>query len=49
MLKIILERIIPERNKPTRIDISDEPSTVSDFTGSNVYHSGEQVFGPDSK
>lgn len=49
MLKIILERIIPERNKPTRIDISDEPSTVSDFTGSNAYRSGEQVFGPDSK
>jgi molecular chaperone IbpA len=49
MLRIILERVIPEHNKPKRIDISDEPSTVSDFTGSNVYRSGEQVFGPGSK
>lgn len=49
MLKIILERIIPEQNKPKRIDISEEPSTVSDFTSTNLYRSGEQVFGPGSK
>jgi molecular chaperone IbpA len=49
MLKIILERIIPERNKPKRIDISEEASTVSSFTSGNLYRPGEQVFGPDSK
>jgi molecular chaperone IbpA len=35
MLKIALERIIPEHKKPKRIDISDEPSTVSEFAKDN--------------
>ena len=29
MLKIFLERIIPEHKKPRQIDITDEPTTVS--------------------
>jgi len=35
MLKIFLERIIPEHKKPKKIDISDEPSTVSEFAAKN--------------
>jgi molecular chaperone IbpA len=35
MLKIALERIIPEHKKPKKIDISDEPSTVSEFAKDN--------------
>lgn len=35
MLKIILERITPEHNKPKKIDISEEPSTVSEFAAGN--------------
>jgi hypothetical protein len=35
MLKIALERIIPEHKKPKKIDISDEPSTVSEFAAMN--------------
>lgn len=35
MLKIALERIIPEHKKPKKIDISDEPSTVSSYAKGN--------------
>jgi molecular chaperone IbpA len=35
MLKIFLERIIPEHKKPKQIEISDEPSTVSEFAHNN--------------
>lgn len=35
MLKIALERIIPEHKKPKKIDISDEPSTVSSYVKGN--------------
>lgn len=35
MLKIFLEKIIPEHKKPKKIEVSDEPSTVSDFASSN--------------
>lgn len=35
MLKIFLERIIPEHKKPKKIDISDEPNTVSEFAANN--------------
>jgi molecular chaperone IbpA len=49
MLKVILEQIVPEQNKPKRIDIADEPSTVSEFTSGNLYKTGEQIFGPGSK
>jgi molecular chaperone IbpA len=35
MLKIALERIIPEHKKPKKIDISDEPSTVSAYAKGN--------------
>lgn len=35
MLKIALERIIPEHKKPQRIAISDEPSTVSEYAAKN--------------
>jgi menaquinone-dependent protoporphyrinogen IX oxidase len=36
MLKIILEHIIPEHNKPKKIEISDEPSSVSEFAQGNA-------------
>lgn len=50
MLKVILEQIIPEHNKPKRIEIlDDEPSTVSGFVQDNTFKSGEQIFGPDSE
>lgn len=35
MLKIALERIIPEHKKPKKIDIGEEPSTVSKYTSKN--------------
>lgn len=35
LLQIGLERIIPEHKKPRKIDISDEPSTVSEFAALN--------------
>lgn len=35
MLKIFLERIIPEHKKPRQIEISDEPSTVSLYAQHN--------------
>jgi molecular chaperone IbpA len=35
MLKVVLEHIIPEHNKPRKIEISDEPSTVSEFAQHN--------------
>lgn len=35
MLKIALERIIPEHKKPKKIDIQEEPSTVSEFAQNN--------------
>lgn len=38
MLKIALERIIPDHKKPKKIDISDEPSTVSEFAANNPPH-----------
>jgi len=38
MLKIFLEQIIPEHKKPKKIDISDEPSTVSKYDQYNPPH-----------
>jgi len=35
MLKIFLERIIPEHRKPKQIEISDEPNSVSEFAANN--------------
>jgi len=35
MLKIALERIIPEHRKPRKIEVSEEPSTVSEYTSKN--------------
>ena len=35
MLKIALERIIPEHKKPKKIEVSEEPSTVSSFSKGN--------------
>lgn len=35
MLKIFLEKIIPEHRKPRKIEIADEPSTVSKYTDRN--------------
>lgn len=35
MLKIFLERIIPDHKKPKKIEISDEPSTVTEFAQRN--------------
>ncbi len=35
MLKIALERIIPEHKKSKKIDIHDEPSTVSEYAANN--------------
>jgi molecular chaperone IbpA len=35
MLKIFLEKIIPEHRKPRKIDIADEPSTVSKYSDKN--------------
>jgi molecular chaperone IbpA len=36
MLKIALEKIIPDHKKPKKIEVSDEPSTVSEFTSKNA-------------
>lgn len=49
MLKVFLEHITPEQNKPKRIDISDEPETVSTHVAKNTFRTGEQIFGPDSE
>ena len=35
MLQIALERIVPEHKKPKKIEVSDEPSTVSEFAAQN--------------
>jgi len=35
MLKIALEKIIPDHKKPKKIDVSDEPSTVSEYASKN--------------
>jgi len=35
MLQIALERIIPEHKKPKKIEVADEPSTVSEFASKN--------------
>lgn len=35
MLKIALERIVPEHKKPRKIEIADEPSTVTEFSKNN--------------
>jgi len=35
MLKIALEKIIPEHRKPRKIEINEEPSTVSEFAKGN--------------
>jgi len=35
MLKIALEKIIPEHRKPRKIEIGDEPSTVTEFAKGN--------------
>ena len=47
MLKVFLEHITPEQNKPKRIEISDEPETISQYAGGNMFKSGEQIFGPE--
>jgi molecular chaperone IbpA len=36
MLKIALEKIIPEHKKPKKIEVSEEPSSVSEFTSKNT-------------
>jgi len=36
MLKIALEKIIPEHKKPKKIEVSEEPSTVSEFAKNNT-------------
>ena len=35
MLKIALEKIIPEHKKPKKIEVSEEPTTVSSFSKGN--------------
>jgi molecular chaperone IbpA len=35
MLKIALEKIIPDHKKPKKIEVSEEPSTVSTFAKNN--------------
>lgn len=35
MLKVFLEKIIPEHKKPKKIEVKDEPSTVSTFAADN--------------
>jgi hypothetical protein len=35
MLKIGLEKIIPEHKKPKKIEVSEEGSTVSEFASKN--------------
>ncbi len=36
LLQIALERIIPEHKKPRKINVSEEPSTVSKYTSKNT-------------
>jgi molecular chaperone IbpA len=36
LLQIGLERIIPEHKKPRKIEVSDEPSTVTEFAALNT-------------
>ena len=36
MLKIALEKIIPEHKKPKKIEVSDEPTSVSEFASKNT-------------
>ena len=36
LLQIALERIIPDHKKPRKIDLSDEPSTISEFSAMNA-------------
>lgn len=36
LLKIALERLIPEHKKPKKVEIVDEPSTVSEFAQYNT-------------
>lgn len=36
LLKIALERLVPEHKKPKKVEISDEPSTVSEFAQYNT-------------
>lgn len=43
MLKIFLERIIPEHKKPRQIEISDEGSTVSEFAANNPQLLQEEI------
>ena len=35
MLKIALEKIIPDHKKPKKIEVSDEPTSVSEFASNN--------------
>jgi molecular chaperone IbpA len=35
MLKIALEKIIPEHKKPKKIEVSEEPSTVTEYAKNN--------------
>ena len=35
MLKIALEKIIPDHKKPKKIEVSDEPASVSEFASKN--------------
>ena len=35
MLKIALEKIIPDHKKPKKIEVSDEPTSVSEFASKN--------------
>ena len=36
LLQIGLERIIPEHKKPRKIEVSDEPTTVTEFAALNT-------------
>lgn len=36
LLQIALERIIPEHKKPRKIEVSDEPNSVSEYAALNV-------------
>lgn len=44
MLKIALERIIPEHKKPRKIEINDEPSTVTEFSKGNPQLLTEKLY-----
>jgi molecular chaperone IbpA len=47
LLQIALERIIPEHKKPRKINVSEEPSTVSKYTSKNkvLEHADEEFAG----